>query len=480
MESELWRMGAAALAEAIREKQVSSREVVEAHLARIEQVNPAVNAITVVLAETALEAADSADRLVTAGGPLGPLHGVPFTVKENIDLAGSGTTNGLVAMKDAAPPVDGPQIMQIKAAGGIPIGRTNLPEFGLRWHTGNDLRGATRNPWDPTLTPGGSSGGEAAALATGMTPLGMGNDLGGSLRWPSQCCGTAAIRPTRGRVPNHSALMPADPPAGLQIMAVQGPMARHVRDLDLALSCMSGPDSRDPWWTPAPLKGPEVPRRVAVTCDPAGVGADAAIVAAIKRAADALRDAGYTVEEADPPMVADARELWGKMVIAEVNAALLPMMQMTAGPDALRFLELATEATADSGALDYAGYVQAFSQRAAIARAWAQFHERYPLVLGPIASAQPFEVGYDLRGPSEVRNILEALSLVLTVNLLGLPAVVLPVGVADGLPQGVQIIGDRYREDLCLAAGQAIEERLGVVTPIEPRPASVPAGAARD
>lgn len=478
--SELWRMGAAAIARAIREKQVTSREVVEAHLARIEQVNPAVNAITEVLSDAALEAADGADRLVAAGEPIGPLHGVPFTVKENIDLAGSATTNGIVVMKDAVPAVDGPHIAQVKAAGAIPIGRTNLPDFGLRWHTDNDLRGPTRNPWDPALTPGGSSGGEAAALATGMTPLGMGNDLGGSLRWPSQCCGTAAIRPTLGRVPDHLSLQPADATGSFQLMAVQGPMARHVRDLDLALSCMSGPDSRDPWWTPAPLKGPEAPKRVAVTYDPAGVGTDPDIVAAIRRAADALRDAGYMVEEADPPVVAEARDLWGKLVIAEVRTVLLPDLEQIAGQSALRFLEHATEATSATGALDHPGYMLAFAQRAAFGRAWAQFHERFPLVLGPISTALPFEVGYDLRGPSEVRNVLEALSLVVAVNLLGLPALVLPVGVSGGLPQGVQIIGGRYREDLCLAAGQAIEERLGVVTPIEPRPVSVLAGAARD
>lgn len=468
MESGLWKLGATELARLIRERQVSSREAVEAHLARIRQVNPAVNAITVVLAEEALQAADAADRLTASGAHPGPLHGVPFTVKENIDLAGSATTNGIVVLKDAVSAVDAPHIAQVRAAGAIPIARTNLPDFGLRWHSDNELRGATRNPWNPGLTPGGSSGGEAAALATGMTPLGMGNDLGGSLRWPSQCCGTTAIRPTLGRVPDHSSMAPADPTAALQLMAVQGPMARHVCDLDVALACMSGPDSRDPWWAPAPLKGPEAPRRVAVTFDPAGTGVDPAIAAGINSAAAALRDAGYTVDEVDPPAVAEARELWGKLVIAEATATLLPILQQVGGKDALQFLECATEATSAAGALDFAGYMLAFSRRAGIAREWSQFHERYPLVLGPAATAQPFVVGADLKGAAEVRSILESLSLIITGNFLGLPALVLPVGVSDGLPQAVQLIGGRYREDLCLAAGQAIEERLGVFTPIEP------------
>ncbi len=201
MSTELWRWSAADLAQAIRTKQTSSREVVQAHLGRIAAVNDSIRAVTAVLDESALAAADAADRAVAAGEPLGPLHGVPITVKENIDLTGSANTEGAVALKDAVPPVDAPHVAQMKAAGAIPIGRTNLPDFGLRWHTDNELHGATRNPWNPARTPGGSSGGEAAALATGMTPLGMGNDYGGSLRWPSQCCGTAAIRPSLGRVP---------------------------------------------------------------------------------------------------------------------------------------------------------------------------------------------------------------------------------------------------------------------------------------
>jgi amidase len=206
MTSDLWRMGASDLAAVIRSKQASSRQVVEAHLERIAQVNSPLNAITVLLAERALGAADAADRALASGAEPGPLHGVPMTVKENIDLAGSATTMGVVVLRDSLPQGDAPHIAQLKAAGAIPMARTNTPDFGMRWHTDNALRGATRNPWAPERTPGGSSGGEAAALATGMTPLGMGNDYAGSLRWPSQCCGTAALKPTLGRIPRGPAL----------------------------------------------------------------------------------------------------------------------------------------------------------------------------------------------------------------------------------------------------------------------------------
>ena len=198
--TELWKLGASDLAAKIRAKEIKSREVVEAHLRRIAEVNPKLNAVTVTLDDEALKAADLADRATAAGGQLGPLHGVPISVKENIDVTGSATTQGIVAMEHAIPSIDAPQVAQLKAAGAIPFARTNLPDFGLRWHSDNALRGATKNPWDASLTAGGSSGGEAAALATGMSPLGLGNDYGGSLRWPSQCNGTAALKPTLGRV----------------------------------------------------------------------------------------------------------------------------------------------------------------------------------------------------------------------------------------------------------------------------------------
>ena len=466
MSAELWRMGASELAQAIRTKKASSREAVDAHLARIEAVNPSVNAVTVVLADSARAAADAADRAVAAGQDLGPLHGVPMTIKENIDLVGSATTQGLVAMKDALPAIDAPHIKQMKAAGAIPIGRTNMPDVGLRYHTDNALRGPTKNPWDAGRTAGGSSGGEAAALATGMSPLGMGNDYGGSLRWPAQCCGVASLRTTLGRVPRASALPPEDAAITSQLFSVNGPMARHVRDLRLALSCMSGGDARDPWWTPAPLTGPEVPRRVAVTVDPAGEGVDPDIAAGIRSAAAALRDAGYTVEEVEPPMVSQGRDLFARLITAELRLTLYPLLKGVASADALRFLELSFEVVPQ---LDYAGYVSAFASRSAVARAWRIFHAQYPLVLGPVVTMQPFPVGFDVAGPDQFSAVMTAFRLTGLVNLLGLPAAVVPVGVANGLAQGAQIIGDRYREDLCLAAAEAIEDRLGVVTPIDPR-----------
>ncbi len=461
MSDELWRMGASDLAELIRKRAASSREVIDAHLQRIEQVNRAVNAVTVTLADTARAAAEHADAAVAAGGALGPLHGVPFTVKENIDVAGSATTQGLVAFEQMVPEVDAPHIKQLRAAGAIPLARTNLPDFGFRWHTDNALRGATKNPWDASLTAGGSSGGEAAALATGMTPLGIGNDYGGSLRVPAQFCGVASLRPTLGRVPSATAFQPQNFPISLQLMAVAGPMARRISDLRLAFVTMGEGDARDPWWTPAPMHGPAVPRRVAVWR-----GADDPQVAeGIDVATSALADAGYQVEDAQLPLLAEGAALWQDLVLSDASV-LVAMVRPLFGVDALAFIDRAMSLRP---ALDIEGYRQGLADRQGVARAWSLFQAERPLVLGPVSTRPAFPVGRDVESPETTTEVLDSMRLTVLVNLLGLPAAAVPTGVSGGLPHGVQVIGPRFREDLCLDAAQAIEDRAPALTPIDPR-----------
>lgn len=468
MGDEPWTMSASALAAAIRDRRITSRAVIESHLERIAQVNTAVNAITVVLEEPAMRAAEEADRAVDFGNEIGPLHGVPFTIKENIDVAGSATTMGVLGLEGEIPPVDAPLVAQLKAAGAIPLARTNMPDFGLRWHTKSSLRGATTNPWDRTRTPGGSSGGDAVALALGMTPLGVGNDYGGSLRYPAQCCGVCSIRPTRGRVPDSSAVAPAEFSISIQLFATNGPMARHVRDLRVALAAMSGPDPRDPWWVPAPLEGPSVvrPIRVAVTTDPSGEGTDPDVADGVRKAADALSNAGYAVDEVDLPAVDEAAALWTRVVAAELRTDFVPAVQELLARDSYKMLHDLFAVVPEPS---LRGYMRALADRNGIARQWTQFAHDYPLVLGPVSTQQPFAVGDDLKGTEAVLWILRSMRLVVTANLLGLPAAAVPVGLADGLPQGVQVIGPLYREDLCLDAAEAIENELGVLTPIDPR-----------
>lgn len=462
--TQIWRMSAQELAKAIRSKQASSREVIESHLRRIEAINPKVNAITVVLAEQALAAADAADKAVATGAELKAFHGVPFTIKENLDLSGSATTQGVKALAGAEPTMDAPNVELVRAAGAIPIGRTNLPDFGLRWQTDNELRGATVNPWNSKVTPGGSSGGEAAALATGMTPFGLGNDLGGSLRWPAQCCGITSLKPTLGRIAHATTIEPVDAPISLQLMAVEGPMARRVADVRAGFQTMAAASWRDPWSVPAPVNGPKMPRRVAVVTDPAGQGTARQVSDCVKKAADALAKAGYDVEEIEPPAIELAAKTWQDILNPDIRA-MWSIMSPIVGADANTFMGFAFE---QWPLPDPATHMQAFMARQSLLRAWGQFQQERPLVLAPIYTEVPFAVGKDLTRDG-VAEILKAMRMVVAVNALGLPAAAVPVGVAEGLPQVVQVIGPRYREDLCLDAAEALEQALGVITPIDPK-----------
>ena len=258
----LWQHSALELATLIARRDVSCVEVIEAHLMRIEAVNPRVNAVVRLLADEARAAAVAADRQVAAGAALGPLHGVPISVKENIDMAGLPTPWGVPALAGAVVPEDAPTVQRMRAAGAIPIARTNLPDLALRVHTDSSLHGTTLNPWNPGRTAGGSSGGDAVALATGMAAIGPGNDIGGSLRNPANACGIASIRPSAGRVPDAGFVPAEDRLFAVQLMNVQGPMARRVADVRAALQALIGAHPRDPW------SMPPSPGRCASRCCP--------------------------------------------------------------------------------------------------------------------------------------------------------------------------------------------------------------------
>jgi len=457
--ADLWAMSAGELARAIRSGQASSREVVEAHLRRIEEVNPRLNALVAVLAESALAAAAAADRAVASGAPLGALHGVPISVKENIDVAELPTTHGVESLAGAVADLDSPQVANLRADGAIVLGRGNLPEFALRWDTVNDLYGQTRNPWDPALTPGGSSGGDAVAVATGMVPLGLGNDDGGSLRYPPQCTGVASIKPGLGRVPRATGDPSLEAPISHQLLNAEGVMGRDVEDVRLALSVMSRPSWRDPWQVPAPTDGQEGARpRVALAWLE---GCSTQVATGVVEAARLLEDAGYTVVEAAPPSVDEAADAWTKMFAWD---SLLTWDRV--GPllseDGRRQMEITFELAGPVSAADYQG---SYVSRLQVAREWARFHQQHQLVLGPVSTRPPFPLRSDL-GTEGLRSIFDSMRLVVTVNLLGLPAAVVPVGVADGLPQVAQLIGRRYREDQCLDAAAAIQARSAPLTPV--------------
>lgn len=467
--NELWRMSATDLAQRISDRKISSAEVIEAHLTRIEAVNPKMNAVVRVLASEARAAALEADRKVAAGGPLGPLHGVPFTVKENIDMAGLPTTWGVHAFANAVVPLDAPVVERMRAAGGIPIGRTNLPDMALRVHTDSSLHGLTRNPWNSARTAGGSSGGEAVVLATGMSPIGLGNDIGGSLRNPANACGIASIRPSAGRVPDAGFVPSEDLLLAVQLMNAQGPMARSVADVRLGLQVLMGSHPRDPWSIDAPFVGRTIdkPIRVAVVPIPPGGSVDPVISSVVRGAADVLADAGYDVVEACPPLYVEAVAAWAQFIrgdFASINGQLVPLM----GADGAAFLtgfNSIIPLVADTAAMS-----RMFASRHGIARSWSQFLSTHQLILTPTWTQLPFEHGFDVANPEGTAATKEMMRPVVPANLLGLPSACVPAGRdnATGLPIGVLLTGQRFREDLCLDAAEAVEARLGLKTPVDP------------
>ena len=464
MTGEIWRNNATDLAGMIAAGDVSSLEVVDSHLDRIEEVNGWLNAVTRVLADEARVAAKDADKAVAAGDELGPLHGVPCTIKENVDVAGTPTTQGLPVFADLISPTDAPLVERLRSAGAIPIGRTNLPELGLRISTDNPLHGLTRNPWHPERTAGGSSGGEGSAIASGMSPLGLGNDIGGSVRNPAFCCGITAIKPTHGRLPAFSVFEHDQNPAlSSQIMLTDGPMARSVSDLRTAMGILNGRDIRDPRSVDVPLDGPDAKRQAAVVKHIPGVDCHPSVIEGIERAASSLAEAGWEIVESTPPGIDLCSEIWAHLLVADVSLLM----------DAAR--PILSKEMAE--ALD-SGITEQFSreiispdvihvERSRLAREWSLFFAENPVVIMPTWPHPPFEHGADIREESR-QELVETLRFITPANVLGLPSVALPVGVSDALPQGVQCVADRWRDDLALEAAGDIEKSLGRITPINP------------
>lgn len=453
-DAQLVRRSATELAALIADRQVSSREVVTAFLDRIDAVNPTINAITVVLAEQALAAAEEADR----HPPSGPLHGVPITVKENIDLFGTPTTSGVAAFVDAMPTADAPIVQRLRAAGAIPIGRTNLPELGLRLDTDNLLRGRTRNPWDHTRTPGGSSGGEGAAIASRMSPLGLGNDIGGSLRNPAFCCGVVGLRPTKGRLPSVTTVPPTEEPLCAQLMATDGPMGGTVADVALALALLNGAHPGDPGSVDVTLDRPTTPKVAGVVRNALIGELSPAVAAGVQRAADALAADGWEVHDVELPEFDLVNEVWMRIMSDDI-----PALVAAVGPLVTpRLVDVLLEHLTYRDPMRYER-MALYPIRQGLMRAWTEMFARTPVVVGPVWPEQAFPAGADLEGGIDF--VARFLQFVTPAPLLGLPALAVPTGVIDGLPVGVQVHADRWNDLACLRAGRVIEAAAGPQPP---------------
>jgi amidase len=452
---------ALSLAAAIRTKKISSRELIDAHLAQIEHANPRLNAVVRVLGESAREQAGAADEGLARGRSVGPFHGVPMTVKDAWEVAGVPSTGGTMGRARHIPQRDATVVGRMRAAGAIPIAMTNLPELSLAFESDNLLYGRTNNPYNIARTPGGSGGGGAAAIAAGMSPIEIGGDLGGSIRLPCHFSGIAGIRPTTGRAPLTGYFPPCF--GWTRLFAACGPMARAVEDLAAALPVISGPDWSDSGVEDVPLRDYQVvsPRglRVAVHTDNGIMPARDDIAAIVMRAANALADAGAIVEEARPVGIEQCLDLFFGIASADAGEGLRTLLEMAGTERTHPFLDtLLTQWSEHKSA----GFLQSLFVQVDMYRStMLSFLENYDLILCPVNALPAIE-----HGTSFQRDVLPAFSHTIAYNLTGWPGAVVRCGTStEELPVGVQAVARPWREDVALAVAQHLENTLGGYQP---------------
>lgn len=462
--TDLWRLSAADLAALIRFRKVSAREAAAAALDRLDAVNPDINAVVDHRPDEVLAQADAIDAAFARGLDIGPLAGVPITVKVNVDQKGFATTNGVKLQRDVIAQSNSPVVDNLVKAGAVIVGRTNAPAFSYRWFTTNQLHGDTKNPRDASLTPGGSSGGAASAVAAGIGHIAHGTDIAGSVRYPAYACGVHGLRPTLGRIPAFNASLPERPIAP-QMCAVSGPLARTVHDLRIALAAMSQPDARDPWYVPAPLEGPAMPKRAAMCAAPDGLQVVPQVRDAVMEAARRLERAGWTVEEVAVPPLQEAADHLARLWLADGFDAMMDAAEREGDPGALACLRGNKWRTEG---LDLAAYSKMLIRRATLVREWSLFLEKYAVLLMPVSGELPFADGLDLQGDAAFKRVWRAQMPMVGLPFLGVPGLTVSTGLVGRTPVGVQIVAARYREDLCFAAGEAIEAAGTPASPVDP------------
>lgn len=458
----LWRSSAVDLAEQIASGAVSARKAVEACVDRMRLKNGDINAVVDDLSAEALNDADALDQIYAQSGPVGPLHGVPVTIKENVDQKGRATPNGVAAYRDVVAPDDAPVARTLKAAGAIVIGRTNTPEFSFRATTDNPLHGRTRNPWNDWASAGGSSGGASAAVMAGFGPIAHGNDIGGSLRYPAAATGAVTVKPGLGRTPAYNPSATAERGLLAQLMSVQGVIARETRDVRLATRALLRYDPRDPWMVPMPFEGPAPARpiKVAFTKNTFEFDLHPAVDTALETAREALQEAGYVVVDAEPPSVREIGREGGRCLFGEMRTLLEPEIRRHGSET---FNQILDGYFKFFEPYEGADLIRAMAKRSHYIRLWNLFLAEHPLVLTPFLPAPTYAWDRDAQGYDGVVELLGSGFYSMAMNFLGLPAGNVPANANDGLPIGVQIIGARFREDLILDACEAIERKVGVM-----------------
>lgn len=418
------------------------------------------------MGDYALAEATAADRARAEGRAIGPLHGVPVTVKVNTDFAGRATTNGVPQFKDNVAAEDASSIRGWKSAGAIVIGRTNTPTLSLRCQTHNDLYGLTRNPWNKDITPGGTSGGAAAAIASGIAPIGQGTDIVGSTRLPAHNCGIFGIRPSLGRVGYYSKSV-GNATIAAQLVDVQGMMARSVRDLRLGINAMALPDPRDPWQVPvAPISDQSnKPRRAAVWLSDFPLELDPEVHESLQRAAGWLQEAGYEVVDAHPGDAEEAWDMWTTLVMGENRENLLLAVESFGDAQLKTWIAGCYDMTPH---IDLPHFIKLLARRTELMRNWHKFLGEYPILVMPTSQRRPALVGSDATSIEAARAAYIAMSPTKLTSVLNLPSVCTPTGLINGLPSGVQIVGLPFCEADLFAAAEVMEARAPKVVPINP------------
>jgi len=431
------------VAAATRSGSVSCREVAVSSVARLRELNPRLNAVTLDLGDTAIAAAERLDAGRLAGDPCGPLFGVPITIKDNVEVRGQRTPNGVAGLAHIIAREDAPIVRRLLDAGAIIVGRTNTPEFSMRATTNNALYGLTLNPWDARISCGGSSGGAAAAVATGMCAVGHGNDIAGSIRFPALHCGVAGFKPTT----------PPESP----LASVQGPLARSIGDIRIASAIMS-----PPWPDPdaaSPVSGRP---RIGVFTEIPGLPLTPSVVQALADAVRALEQAGYVVEPIDAPDIVASGELWLRFLMTDLQQLVVPVARRLGSQQIQWYFDAWVNGLPPFTEPD--AFREAVTTRNAMLARWRGILAAHPVVLLPQRADPLLEVDEDLRSVEHLRLVLRGYAPSATMNLLGLPSVVVPTGVSDGLPTGVQLVSAWHRDDQCLAAAEAVEHRLGTLS----------------
>lgn len=462
--TDLTRLSAVQMAALVRDRGVSVVELIDAHYRKIGRVNGELNAFVCIDEEGARRQAVLADQAIEADSPLGPLHGVPVTIKSSIDVAGLVCEAGTRLRQGHVADTDAPLVTRLKAAGAIVLGNTTVPEFLMAWETDSALYGRTSSPWDPARTPGGSSGGEAAAIAAGCSAGGIGSDGGGSIRVPAHFSGICGLKPTPGRVPATGHFPPSLGPFAL--LGVVGPMARTVADLTMLFEVVAGPDDGDPNSAPVPLRAFDratlLKTRVGYFDDDGRVPVTSETRDAVRRAVQALRDQGFIVERFVPEGLAEAHRLWHALFI---DGVAMVLRQSYAGRrdqmhsivrEILQMAEFDPPLTATM-------LLDVLCARDVVRAQFLAQMERYPILVCPVSAIPAFRHGErSWTVGDRTIGYPEAFSYSQYFNLLGNPAAVVPMGrSAEGLPIGVQIVGRPWDEERVLAISRCAEQAGG-------------------